>query len=72
MSTFMLCLQHSFSLISGGHGSEGGRAVSVDGAMSTHSSKMTVFDELLESGGTMKVLLMPDCIKTFDVCILKT
>lgn len=62
-------LQRSFSLISGGHGSEGGRAASVDGAMSAHSSKMTVFDELLESGGTMKVSLTPDRMKTFDVCI---
>lgn len=58
----------SQSLISGGHASE--RASSVDGNTSPYSSKMSVFDELLESGGTMKVSLTPDRMKTFDVCII--
>lgn len=53
--------------MSGGHVSE---RASVDGATSVYSSKMTVFDELLESGDTMKVSLTPDRMKTFDVCIL--
>lgn len=33
-----------------------------------YSAKMSMFDELLESGGTMKVSLTPDRMKVFEVC----
>ena len=46
------------------------RAGSVDGAMSAYSSKLTVFDEVLESGDTVRVSLTPDRMKTFDVSSL--
>ena len=34
-----------------------------------YSAKMSMFDELLESGGTMKVSLTPDRMKVFEVCV---
>jgi hypothetical protein len=58
--------QRSLSLMSGGRSD---RAGSVDGAMSAYS-KMTVFDEVLESGDTVRVSLTPDRMKTFDVSSL--